>query len=128
MTFDEAIQLLYMPNVSGSWGRRDFYEDRIQKVKETIDLKEIVFTYIKDPFGDADNPSLVLFNSNYLVQVHFTNRKLQMLFLYTKQIEQIIFEDDLNDNLVLELMFKNSQSLKFSSNDGNGRRYSQEIY
>lgn len=130
MTFDEALRMLYAPINSGSWGRRDFYEDRIKKINQTIDLKEIVFTYIKNPFDDANNPSLILFTFNYLVEVQFTDGKFRMSFLPIKEIEQIYFEDDLKDNVVLELKFKNSDSIRFTSDDCNEhkRTYYEEIY
>lgn len=131
MTFDEALEMLYAPNVSGGWGRRELYEDRIKKIRQTIELTENIFVYIKDPFGDTNNPSLILFSPNYLVQVLFIDGKLEISFFHPKQIEQITFEDDMNDNVSLKIKFNNLPTLTFSSDDCNKhwkRKYVQEIY
>lgn len=131
MTFDKALEMLYAPNVSGAWGRRDLYEDRIQKITQAIDLNEISFTYIKDPFGDTNNPSLILFTLNYLINVDFAEWKIRMSFHPIREVEQIIFEDDLKNNVILEIKFKNSNCVKFTSDDCNDhykRIYSEEIY
>ena len=131
MTFDRALEMLYAPNVSGVWGRRDLYEDRIQIITQAIDLNEISFTYIKDPFGDTNNPSLILFTLNYLIEANFTDGKIIMSFHPIKDVVQIVFEDDLKNNVVLEIKFKNSGCVKFTSDDCNDhykRTYSEEIY
>lgn len=130
LTFDEVVDLLYAPRDSGNWGRGDLYEDRIERLKQIVDINEHIFTYIKNPFGDRNEPKLFLFNHVHIIKVEFIDEKIQITIFYKKDIERIFVDDDARDNITLEIIFSDSRSLKFTSNDCNEhyiRRYYKEI-